>query len=114
MYCAVSGFSVFIGQLGEERRKEKGWMDGDGRGGEGGSGVEVRVERNVLMLIRGIIDTEMHRESVRIRGKEGDYKIQIPRKGRPEEVAALITWLLCDGSQYITGTVQIIDGGIMA
>jgi NAD(P)-dependent dehydrogenase (short-subunit alcohol dehydrogenase family) len=63
---------------------------------------------------RGIIDTEMHRESVRIRGKEGDYKIQIPRKGRPEEVAALIGWLLCDGSQYITGTVQIIDGGIMA
>jgi len=56
----------------------------------------------------------MHRESVRIRGKEGDYKIQIPRKGQPEEVAALITWLMCDGSQYITGTPQIIDGGIMA
>jgi NAD(P)-dependent dehydrogenase (short-subunit alcohol dehydrogenase family) len=54
---------------------------------------------------RGIIDTEMHRESVRIRGSEGDYKIQIPRKGRAEEVAALICWLLCDGSQYITGTV---------
>lgn len=63
---------------------------------------------------RGIIDTEMHRESVRIRGAEGDYKIQIPRKGRPEEVAALIVWLMCDASQYITGTVQIIDGGIMA
>jgi NAD(P)-dependent dehydrogenase (short-subunit alcohol dehydrogenase family) len=64
--------------------------------------------------LRGIIDTEMHRESVRIRGKEGDYKIQIPRKGQPEEVAALISWLMCDGSQYITGTTQIIDGGIMA
>ncbi|KAF2184103.1 NAD(P)-binding protein [Zopfia rhizophila CBS 207.26] len=62
----------------------------------------------------GIIDTEMHRESVRIRGREGDYRIQIPRKGRPEEVAALIVWLMCDASQYITGTVQIIDGGIMA
>ncbi|KAF2660286.1 NAD(P)-binding protein [Lophiostoma macrostomum CBS 122681] len=68
----------------------------------------------VNCIAPGIIDTEMHRESVRIRGKEGDYKIQIPRKGRPEEVAALIVWLLCDGSQYITGTVQIIDGGIMA
>ncbi|KAF2114019.1 hypothetical protein BDV96DRAFT_495113 [Lophiotrema nucula] len=68
----------------------------------------------VNCIAPGIIDTEMHRESVRIRGKEGDYKIQIPRKGRPEEVAALISWLLCDGSQYITGTVQIIDGGIMA
>ncbi|KAK7192094.1 hypothetical protein DPSP01_003952 [Paraphaeosphaeria sporulosa] len=68
----------------------------------------------VNCIAPGIIDTEMHRESVRIRGKEGDYKIQIPRKGRPEEVAALICWLLCDGSQYITGTVQIIDGGVMA
>jgi NAD(P)-dependent dehydrogenase (short-subunit alcohol dehydrogenase family) len=70
----------------------------------------------MIMLIcdRGIIDTEMHRESVRIRGQEGDYKIQIPRKGRAEEVGALILWLLCDASQYITGTVQIIDGGIMA
>jgi NAD(P)-dependent dehydrogenase (short-subunit alcohol dehydrogenase family) len=67
-----------------------------------------------LIFIRGIIDTDMHRESVRIRGQEGDYKIQIPRKGRAEEVAALIVWLMCDGSQYITGTVQIIDGGIMA
>lgn len=62
----------------------------------------------VNCIAPGIIDTDMHRESVRIRGKEGDYKIQIPRKGRPEEVAALIVWLMCDGSQYITGTVQII------
>ncbi|KAJ4290265.1 hypothetical protein N0V90_010480 [Kalmusia sp. IMI 367209] len=53
----------------------------------------------------GIIDTEMHRESIRLRGGEADYKIQIPRKGRAEEVAVLIAWLLCDASQYITGTV---------
>ncbi|KAH7113310.1 hypothetical protein B0J11DRAFT_511536 [Dendryphion nanum] len=71
-------------------------------------------EIRVNCIAPGIIDTEMHRESVRIRGKEGDYKIQIPRKGRPEEVAALIAWLMCDASKYITGTVQIIDGGIMA
>lgn len=49
----------------------------------------------------------MHRESVRIRGAEGDYKWQIKRKGLPEEVAALVTWLLCDASSYITGTVQV-------
>ena len=56
----------------------------------------------------GVIDTPMHRESLRARGnKEGDFvsKIQIPRKGQPEEVAALVCWLLCDASQYITGTV---------
>ena len=49
----------------------------------------------------------MHRESVRIRGAEGDYKWQIKRKGLPEEVAALVTWLLCDASSYITGTIQV-------
>jgi NAD(P)-dependent dehydrogenase (short-subunit alcohol dehydrogenase family) len=76
--------------------------------------VEVHFAADADVGFRGIIDTEMHRESVRIRGKEGDYKIQIPRKGQPEEVAALISWLMCDGSQYITGTTQIIDGGIMA
>ncbi|KAF2715474.1 3-oxoacyl-reductase [Pleomassaria siparia CBS 279.74] len=68
----------------------------------------------VNCIAPGIIDTEMHRESVRIRGQEGEYRFQIPRKGHAEEVAALILWLLCDGSQYITGTVQIIDGGYMA
>ena len=58
----------------------------------------------------GIIDTAMHRESVRIRGAEGDYKWQIKRKGLPEEVAALVGWLLCDASSYITGTVQVSYG----
>ncbi len=37
--------------------------------------------------------------------------LQIKRDGTPEEVAALVCWLLGDESQYITGTVQLIDGG---
>lgn len=49
----------------------------------------------------------MHRESVRIRGAEGDYKWSIKRKGLPEEAAALVVWLLCDASSYITGTTQV-------
>ncbi|OCL11423.1 NAD(P)-binding protein, partial [Glonium stellatum] len=40
----------------------------------------------VNCIAPGIIDTEMHRGSVRTRGNEGDYKIQIPRKGQPQEV----------------------------
>ena len=36
---------------------------------------------------------------------------QIKREGKPEEVAALIAWLLSPMSMYITGTVQTIDGG---
>jgi hypothetical protein len=41
-----------------------------------------------------------------------DWKCQIRRKGAPEEVAALIAWLVCDETRYITGTVQHIDGGV--
>ncbi|WP_299260606.1 SDR family oxidoreductase [uncultured Kushneria sp.] len=33
------------------------------------------------------------------------------RLGRVEEVAALVAWLACDESAFITGTTQMIDGG---
>jgi NAD(P)-dependent dehydrogenase (short-subunit alcohol dehydrogenase family) len=34
----------------------------------------------------------------------------IKRKGLAAEVAELIAWLLCDGSKFMSGTVQSIDG----
>jgi NAD(P)-dependent dehydrogenase (short-subunit alcohol dehydrogenase family) len=37
--------------------------------------------------------------------------VPMGREGRAEEVAELIAWLLCDGSSYMSGTVQSIDGG---
>jgi NAD(P)-dependent dehydrogenase (short-subunit alcohol dehydrogenase family) len=37
--------------------------------------------------------------------------VPMGREGRADEVAELIAWLLCDGSSYMTGTVQSIDGG---
>ena len=43
------------------------------------------------------------------RERHGD--IPIKRKGQPEEVAALIAFLLGDESKFITGSVQSIDGG---
>lgn len=36
---------------------------------------------------------------------------KIKREGQPSEIASLVSWLLCDESKYITGTVQVIDGG---
>ena len=38
-------------------------------------------------------------------------QVALGRYGTAFEVAELIAWLLCDGSPYITGTVQSVDGG---
>lgn len=53
----------------------------------------------------------MQQKSVAARGGEQVWRQQLHRRGTPQEVGQLIAWLLCDDTQYITGTVQIIDGG---
>lgn len=35
----------------------------------------------------------------------------ITRLGRPQEIAALIAWLLSEESSYVTGSLQLADGG---
>ena len=52
----------------------------------------------------------MQQKSVAARGGEMEWRCQIKRRGTPQEVGSLIMWLLCDASQYISGTVQVIDG----
>lgn len=45
-----------------------------------------------------------------------DAKEQIPlgRLGRPEEIAAAVTWLLSGESSYVTGSHLVCDGGLLA
>lgn len=38
----------------------------------------------------------------------------LPRMAEPEEVAKMIAFLLSDESSYVTGSAQVIDGGMTA
>jgi NAD(P)-dependent dehydrogenase (short-subunit alcohol dehydrogenase family) len=60
---------------------------------------------------RGPIDTPMMRKAKDTPSHSLVARIPMGREGKASEVAELICWLLCDGSSYMSGTVQSIDGG---
>jgi NAD(P)-dependent dehydrogenase (short-subunit alcohol dehydrogenase family) len=44
--------------------------------------------------------------------KELEKTIPLGRYAKPEEIGKLVLWLASDDSQFITGTTQVIDGGL--
>ena len=46
--------------------------------------------------------------------KEFEHTIPLGRYAAPEEIAQLVLFLASDDSRFITGTTQLIDGGMNA
>ena len=59
----------------------------------------------------GTIEGETVRELAGDRIEELAAEIPVGRLGRPEEIAALVAWLLSDDAAYVTGATLLADGG---
>jgi NAD(P)-dependent dehydrogenase (short-subunit alcohol dehydrogenase family) len=57
----------------------------------------------------GVIGTPRNEEDAR----ELDPEVPLGRPGKPEEVAALVAWLVSDEAAYVTGSSYVIDGGMI-
>ena len=59
----------------------------------------------------GTIDGETVRELAGDRIAELSHEIPAGRLGRPEEISALVAWLLSDEAGYVNGATLLVDGG---
>ncbi len=68
----------------------------------------------VVQVAPGAILTPINQELVDDADKRREIEEEIPwgRMGKPEEIAAAISWLASDEAQYVTGSTLFVDGGM--
>jgi NAD(P)-dependent dehydrogenase (short-subunit alcohol dehydrogenase family) len=63
----------------------------------------------------GPIETDMLAESLAVMGAERAEafvrSVPLGRKGRPEEIAAVVRFLVSEEASYLTGQVIYVNGG---
>lgn len=98
-----SGFAYGLSKVGVIRAAGRAAIRWGPRGGR------------VVSLSPGIIDTPMGRQELELQPVMRQLMDQTPlaRAGRPEEVAAVATFLASDAASYITGTDVLVDGGMV-
>jgi NAD(P)-dependent dehydrogenase (short-subunit alcohol dehydrogenase family) len=66
----------------------------------------------------GLVDTPMLRGLIDVAPPEllegMVARVPVGRMAQPDEVAALVTWLLSDQASYVNGEAVVVDGGIAA
>jgi 3-oxoacyl-[acyl-carrier protein] reductase len=71
-----------------------------------------RFRITVNCVSAGLVDTAMTEglsDAVRAQLLSG---VALGRAGRPEEIAAAVSWITSDGAAYVTGQVLGVDGGL--